>query len=87
AWVLAQIVDAETGAAATAATVHAARVSALHDRVVALDEELRRHLGERNARIEACRRDLAALDRSNRLRPSEPSEPVEPGPEPVRPTL
>ncbi|MGW0017366.1 hypothetical protein ACWDUD_03480 [Rhodococcus sp. NPDC003382] len=69
AWVLARIVDAEARAAATTAAEHAARVSALHDRVTAIDEELRRHLGERNARIEACRRDLAVLDRPTPARP------------------
>ncbi|MEZ5152825.1 hypothetical protein [Rhodococcus zopfii] len=71
-WVLARIVDAEARAAASAAAGHTARVAALHDRVTALDEELRRRLGERNARIEACRRDLAALERPNRSRPGEP---------------
>jgi hypothetical protein len=80
-WVLARIVDAEARAAATAAAEHTARLSALHDRVTALDEELRRRLGERNARIEACRRDLAALDRSNRPRTTEPRA------VPARPTL
>lgn len=72
AWVLTRIVDAEARAAATAAAEHAARVSSLHDRVTAIDEELRRHLGERNARIEACRRDLAVLDRPTPARPGEP---------------
>jgi len=69
AWVLARIVDAEARTAATTAAQHAARVSALHDRVTAIDEELRRHLGERNARVEACRRDLAVLDRPAPARP------------------
>ncbi|WP_068162968.1 hypothetical protein [Rhodococcus phenolicus] len=81
AWVLARVVDAEARAAATVAAEHTARVSALHDRIAALDEELRRRLGERNVRLEACRRDLASLDRPNRPRTGEPRV------LPARPTL
>lgn len=63
AWVRARAFDAEERFGRAADTRGRERAVELVDRIADIDEEIRRRVGTRRARIEACERDLAMLDR------------------------
>ncbi|MEE2034102.1 serine/threonine-protein kinase [Rhodococcus chondri] len=63
-WVRTQVFDAEARLGSTSAAVDETRMAELRERVAEIDSRIRQRLGERNARLAACERDLAALEPS-----------------------
>ncbi|TCN50143.1 hypothetical protein EV641_113124 [Rhodococcus sp. SMB37] len=62
AWVRTMAFDAESKLGHDAVARERARATDLHERVAAIDERIRRRIGEQRARIAACERDLARLN-------------------------
>ncbi|MGN5236679.1 hypothetical protein [Rhodococcus sp. SJ-3] len=73
AWIRAMALDAQSKLARDTAARELARTTELREQVAAIDDRIRRRLGEQRARIAACERDLAMLRQ------------VEPWSAPVRP--